>query len=122
MKFEDYNWHDLEIKGIAIDRNNPGKNDVIEFAIKLRNGSISKLLFQDVYWANLSLNFGIVASETINRVYIASEDDLDLLNFKNQWTPILKNNIEDYKMYVLEFNSTYSIIKIIANNISFPLL
>ncbi|WP_304964159.1 hypothetical protein, partial [Bacteroides congonensis] len=102
MKFEDYNWHDLEIKGITIDRNNPGKNDVIEFTIKLRNGSISKLLFQDVYWANLSLNFGIVASETINRVYIASEDDLDLLNFKNQWKSILKNNIEDYKMYVFE--------------------
>lgn len=116
MKFEDCNWHDLVIKDIRIDRCNPGKKDVIEFAIELENGNILKLLFGDVYWANLSLNFGIVALESISKAYIANERDFDLCNFRDKWKSILKNDIDTFKMYIFELSSTNSVIKIIAKN------
>jgi hypothetical protein len=33
MEFEEYYWHDAEIRKIEINRSNPGYNDVISFDI-----------------------------------------------------------------------------------------
>lgn len=61
MNFEDYHWHDTQIKNIEIDRSNLGKNDIVSFELNWADKSSGRLIFEEVYWARLNLNFGIVA-------------------------------------------------------------
>lgn len=112
MEFNQYDWHDAIVKFIDIDRNKPGVNDKITFAIEWRNGEKSALIFEDVYWASMSLNFGIVANETILKAESFDKNDADLVRFYTDWKGLLdKVNLAKY---LIEFNSTGSIIKIIA--------
>lgn len=112
MNFNDYEWHDAIVKKISIDRTNPGNNDVISMDIEWPNDKTGTVHFENVYWANMSLNFGIVARETILFASVAKDDNPDLMAF------CLTNagyyNCSNLNMYMIEFNSTGSIIKIIA--------
>ena len=37
---------------------------------------INKLIFEDVYWARFTMNFGVIAEESISDTFIASEGDV----------------------------------------------
>jgi hypothetical protein len=65
MNFNDFIWHDAVIENISIDRNNPGINDSIKFDICWPSNDKSILIFEDVYWANFNLNFGVIGDESI---------------------------------------------------------
>lgn len=97
MNLNDYNWHDQIIKNIIINRESPGKSDIIEFEIEWESGNISTITFLNVYWANLSLNFGIVSPESIYKAFIAKDCDIDLCKFKDTWKNVLNKDIEDFK-------------------------
>lgn len=112
MDFNQYNWHDAIVKFIDIDRNEPGVNDRITFAIEWSNGKKSTLIFEDVYWASMSLNFGIVAHETILKAESLDKNDADLIRFYADWKGLLDE--VDLTKYLIEFNSTGSVITIIA--------
>jgi len=111
MEFNKLYWHDSVIKKIEIDRNNPGENDSISFEIEWYDTGISKILFEDVYWLRMDMNFGIIAEETIYEAYIAPNDDIDILRFNEKWKGILK---EVLPCFVIKTASTGSEIKIIA--------
>lgn len=70
-------------------------------------------------WANLNLNFGVVALETIRQAYIAGNDDEDLQRVHDIYKSYSKKLSENLSCYVIETNSTASIIKIVAAGVSF---
>lgn len=112
MNFNDFNWHDSVIKNIAIDRSKPGINDVIRFEIEWEEGGRVDLVFEGTYWANMSLNFGIVADETILSACIGDEKDPDLVSFYSKWNGLMDNIC--LNSYLINLNSTGGVIKIIA--------
>jgi hypothetical protein len=112
MNFNDFYWHDSVIKNIAIDRNNPGIVDTIYFDIYLTEGGTIDLIFEEVYWAKMTLNFGIVAEESILSAFVSGKDDKDLTYFYSKW----KGLMDDVKLdcYVINLNSTGGEIKILS--------
>lgn len=112
MNFNNFSWHDSVIKDINIDRNKPGINDSIKFEIESVEGNNIELLFEDTYWANMVLNFGIVADETILDACICNNQDVDLVDFYSKWEGSMDNI--NLNLYMIRLNSTGSIIKIIA--------
>lgn len=114
MKFEDYNWHDSIIKLINIDRTTPGIKDVIIFEIENLDGNKDLLEFEDVYWANINLNWGIVSEDSILIASVLDENNSDLIDFYLRWKGLM--NDVDLRTYLIELNSTGSLIKIIAKN------
>lgn len=112
MEFNDFLWHDAIVKSISIDRNNPGIKDVIKLEIQWLDGEVVDFVFTDVYFAQLSLNFGIVTTETILTAESCGENDPDLVNLYNKWKGHLSN--VNLNTYIFKFNSTASVIKIIA--------
>jgi hypothetical protein len=113
MNFNDIYWHDAIIKNIQIDRNSPGIKDTIIFEVELpEEKGKTNFIFEEVYWASMNLNFGIVANETILSASELEESDQDLKNLYSKW----KGVISDVKLKIYKFslNSTGSEIKIIA--------
>jgi len=112
MKFDEYYWHDSEIRNIVIDRSQPGEQDTILFEINWVDSGEGKLIFENVYWAKLNMNFGIAASESIDFAFATTDDDSDLVNLYKIWN----GKINDIKLtcYVIKTLSTGSEMKIIA--------
>ncbi len=112
MNFNDYPWHDAVIKNIKIDRGNPGINDIIMFDIEWpdEKGRVT-FIFEGVYLAEMKLNFGIVADETILSSIELDSNNHDL-GLYSKWKEVL-NDIK-LKTYKVELNSTGGEIIIIA--------
>jgi hypothetical protein len=112
--FNDFYWHDAEIKEIIIDRHNPGKRDEIQFNILFPDKrKVVLFIFEKVYYASFDLNFGIIADETILKASVLEkDDDLDILY--SRW----KGSLDHVKLniYSIELNSTGGKIKIIATS------
>ncbi|RZK43064.1 MAG: hypothetical protein EOO90_05260 [Pedobacter sp.] len=113
-KFEDLHWHDALINVVAIDRSNAGKSDTIAFNITWPNGELGTLTFHDVWQAQFSLNFGVIAEETILQANATKELPDALLK---QWQT---NGVDmsSIQCYEIETNSTASRFKIIAGGFS----
>jgi hypothetical protein len=110
---EDFYWHDSVIKNIRINRDNPGVKDEIEIEIVWAdNEERVNFVFEDVYWARMDFNFGIVANESIAQAFLLNCDDEDLINFHSKWNGLM----DDIKLNVYEIllSSTGGRIKIIA--------
>jgi len=116
MNFNTFNWHDSVLQDIYIDRNQPGMKDSIKLKINFPEQGLYYIIFEDVYWANLYLNFGIVAEEAILNAQIEDENNDDLNNFYKKWKGLM--NEVKLNLYKIEFNSSGSTIKIIAKNIN----
>jgi hypothetical protein len=115
MNFNKLYWHDSVIKNITINRDNPGIKDKIEFEIIWAdNQERVNLSFEDVYWARMDLNFGIVVDENILQGYLLPNNDEDLINLYVKWRGLL----DDIKLNIYEIllNSTGGRIKIIAKS------
>ncbi len=113
MNFNDFNWHDVVIRNIQIDRGNPGNNDTILFEIEWsEENEKGTLIFEEVYWASMNFNFGIIADESILDATQLDEQNEDLVNFYSKW----KGAMNDVKLciYKIDLNSTGGCIKIIA--------
>ena len=115
MDFKDFYWHDSVIKNIRINRDTPGIKDEIEIEIVWAdNDERVNFVFEDVYWARMDLNFGIVVNENILQGYLLPSNDEDLINFYSKW----KGLMDDIKLniYEIELNSTGGRLKIIAKS------
>ena len=110
--FNDFYWHDAEIKEINIDRYYPGKKDEIRFNILFPDKKkVVYFIFEGIYYASFGLNFGIIADETIRYASVL-ENDNDLSILYSKW----KGHLNQIKLnvYFFELNSSESKIKIIA--------
>ena len=114
MEFNQIRWHDSVIKNIVIDRNCPGKKDIIKLEIEWNSSKKGGLIFEDVYWSRMNFNFGIVADETIMDASALSADDEDLLKLYLNW----KETLNDVRLtaYKINLNSTGNEIKIISKS------
>lgn len=117
MNFNDFYWHDSIIESIYIDRSDPGIKDEMQFKIKSIEEKNYTLIFKNVYWSSLNLNFGIIAQESILDAIILDDNDRDLINFYSSW----KGLMDKIKLtvFLIKMNSTGSIIKIIAEKYEF---
>lgn len=110
LKFNDLYWHDSVIENIFIDRSNPGNRDEVRIEVDWYDQPKSYLIFEDVYFANLNLNFGVVAPESIRKAFIITDDNIITSLYekmKGFWPHGLIT-------YIIETNSTASEIKIVA--------
>lgn len=112
MNFNDFIWHDAVIENISIDRNNPGINDSIKFDICWPSNDKSILIFEDVYWANFNLNFGIIGDESILYAQIAGKEDQSINDLYLKWKGLINDVI--LNCYIIVLNTTASEIKIIS--------
>lgn len=113
LNFNDLEWHDAVIKNIIVDRNNPGNKDTIEISIVWPSGKKNKIVFNNVYYANLSLGFGVVADEVVSEAQVSYDNDDHLAEIKSMWSKHY-TAIENIKAYKISTSSTGSIIKVIA--------
>src|SRR5690242_3245103 len=113
MDYNDYCWHDAIIRNIHIDRINPGIRDTIKLEIEWPEKKGKAIfIFEEVYWAEMKLNFGIVADETILDSMELDNNNQDLVNFYKKWNGAMNDVV--LKTYKIELNSTGGEIKIIA--------
>ncbi|WP_306353298.1 hypothetical protein [Flavobacterium sp. '19STA2R22 D10 B1'] len=120
MKNKEFNlleWHDATLKCINIDRSNPGYNDSIEIDIVWPSGGENKLIFKDVYSANFSLNFGVIAEESILGASIIDNSNVEIIKIKEKWSK-LYDGIKDLYGFEIKTASTASNIKIFALSFS----
>jgi hypothetical protein len=108
--FNDLPWHDSILKSIHIDRGNPGIHDVITMVIEWNPGHKNSLIFKDVYFANMKLNFGVLAEESILDAGIIDDADEEFLAIKEKW----KEFCSDICGYAIHTASTGSEIRIFA--------
>ncbi|MBO4314371.1 MAG: hypothetical protein IKX24_00650 [Prevotella sp.] len=113
--FCEIDWHDAIIEKIMIDRNNPGINDTIVIFIICADNTKRNLRFNNVYWADLNMNFGMVASESIVKAISKGRDCSYVKEIYAKWKGMI--NDVDLNYYEIETNSTGSIIKIIAKEV-----
>jgi hypothetical protein len=69
-------------------------------------------LFNDVYFADIKINFGVVAEESI-RYAIVTNDDMEIINIQRKWSGA-GGKLEKLLCFELNTNSTNSLIKIYA--------
>lgn len=113
--FDDCYWHDSILESIFIDRSDPGHNDIVEIVVEwYEDKSRSKLIFKNACLFKATMNFGIIANETIDTAYIAPSDDGDLLGFYKRW----KGSFDHVKLhcYIIKTLSTGGEIKILAGS------
>ena len=114
-KFEDYHWHDSIVHNIALDRSNPGYNDTLELEVEFyHEDKRSKLIFEDLRYLKMDLNFGIVVNEMILDVMEFENLDEDFKNFYSSWNGFF-NDIK-LRVFLIDLNSTGSKIKIICES------
>jgi len=122
----DFYWHDAVIKRIIIDRNNPGVVDEIGIDVvwtkeydneddENKEETAQLIVFEDVFWANLNLNFGYIGGggDIIGNAEMLDNNDIDLVNFYST-SKGFRDHIK-LNVYVINLTSG-SKIKIIAKN------
>lgn len=105
----DLYWHDSILKSIHIDRQQAGENDIISLQVKWWDSNEeNEVVFQNVWWANLNLNFGFQGPETIYEASILPDNDIDLERVKK----IIGQSSTNKKLrcYYIKTNSDIKII------------
>jgi len=118
-EFNDLEWHDARLENIAVDKSNSenlNNIDSLELVIMWPSHNRSKIIFENVYRANLSLNFGVIAEDSIYTAHIKEESkELELI--KEKWIKLYKG-IENLICFEIQTNTTNSIIQIFAMSFS----
>lgn len=109
-KLESIYFHDAILKGIAIDRTNPGHSDTVCMLVELESGVEIEITFRDCYFFFAAMNFGVVADESIRSLVIASSGD-DIERIRNAYVGA-GDQLATLKSYNIETNSTGSVLKI----------
>lgn len=113
--FNDCYWHDSILTNIFIDRSNPGYVDTIEMTIDWYDEPASKIIFKDVVLLKATMNFGIIARESILSAEMGPSDDPDIVAYHQSWKGLFKDRI--INAYTIETNSTGGTIKILAESV-----
>jgi len=109
-------WHDSALLNIEIDRNNPGENDSVRIFVKWPDGTEGSIVFNDCYFFEAKMNFGVVAEESIlNAVCSGDGDELSLI--RNKWSQ-LGVELGNLLCYTINTNSTNSSLKVFSLSMS----
>jgi hypothetical protein len=113
MNFNNLNWHDSIIKKIIIDRKSPGINDDIRIEITWPNGIEGTIIFKNVYWADLDMNFGVVSSESVLNAKSEGINNEIVKSIYLKWKGYIDNI--DLNYYEVNLNSTASKLRIVSH-------
>ena len=112
FRFQDLYWHDANLLNILIDRKNPGHIDQIRIEVDFPDIGRKKVVFDDCWKADIQMNFGIIANESILRVDVYEQsDEIEALR-KN----LKYSKLDNLKCFEIETNSTGGSIKIFAES------
>jgi hypothetical protein len=110
--FSGFPWHDATILAVDIDRHAPGQNDEVSISIGWSDGRETCLRFRDCYAADIRMNFGISAVESIRDARCFRESP-ELTELRKTWSRI-GVDLSDLRCFELSTNSTASTIRIYA--------
>lgn len=113
-EFDKLPWHDASLHGIWIDRTNPGISDTVVLNIEWCDGTKNKIVFNECYLFKATMNFGVVAEESIYCMKI-SNDSEEILDIKRSWEA-LSVDLSDLYCYEIVTNSTGSNIVVCAKS------
>ncbi|MBK6918624.1 MAG: hypothetical protein IPH07_14610 [Deltaproteobacteria bacterium] len=112
-RFEDLPWHDAVVLSIEIPRRRPGVADEVLLSMLWPDGHHSTVAFSDCFALIATMNFGIVAAETV-RSATEHDDDDDLLQRQRAKWSHLGVDLSGLKRFTLETNSTASTLVVLA--------
>jgi hypothetical protein len=96
-----------------IDRNKPGERDLVRFQLIWPNGEICHLIFADCWYAQMFLNFGVMAEETILSATFIDSSEL-ISQIRSKWS----HNVKPIYQVEFEFNSTASKVSIVFSDLN----
>jgi hypothetical protein len=111
-KFNSLDWHDALIENIAIDRSNPGVNDIVTVSIQWPDGNKNIIRFNDCYMLDARMNFGVIAEESVLGAECSSDSET-ISEIKEKWNSI-EVELNELHCFSIETNSTNSLINIYA--------
>lgn len=114
--FDHAHWHDAELRSVQIDRRSPGVADDVLLQVVWPDTTASVVRFHDCYRFQCSMNFGVIATETIRTATCAAGNKA-LDEIRNRWSAI-DVRLSDLKEYRFETNPTGSILRIFARAVS----
>ncbi len=117
-QFNSLPWHDAKLLEININRSNPGRKDIVTMEIKWPNSIKNKIIFNDCYFFNAQMNFGVISEENILSAECFEENEV-LSKLKVKWRS-LGVDLNRIICFQVITNSTNSKIDIYA--LSFILL
>jgi len=113
----DYAWHDVGLIDIVLDRSKPGDADTVRITVEWADWEPhppekrSIIEFTDCYRLEAAMNFGIICYETFLDAW--PEEDHPHIAKIQAWS-----GITGLFCWVFETNSTASMIKIIARDVT----
>lgn len=110
--FNSLDWHDAVILEIQVDRERPGEDDRVVMRLVWPDSKRGRITFTRCYAFEASLNFGVIAEETI-RSAMETKDDLKLTSLRQKWDR-MNVSLPSLACFRFETNSTASIISIYA--------
>lgn len=110
---DEVDWHGIEVNEIFLDRNHPGIMDTLILSFVSPDGTTKKLVFNNCWQANLNMNFGVIATESIEIFEIERESE-EVQKFRDFWKFKIE---EDLYFSNITFGSTNSRISVISSEI-----
>ncbi len=110
--FEAMHWHDSVLLSLNVDRGNPGNRDDVVLMVAWPDGRKQKVCFADCYALEATMNFGVIAPESIcaARCIAASPK---LAEMRRRWAA-LGVDLKSLRCFALTTNSTAGEICIYA--------
>lgn len=109
--FHELPWHDAELCNVRIPRSNPGHEDRIVLEIRWPDETCQTLTFVDCRFAELHMNFGIIALESILTAE-AGTHQAKIDEIQKRWDI----DLGSLSSFEIEMNSTASRIVVIARD------
>ena len=110
--FDELPWHDAELRGLYVDRRQPGITDQVSLSVCWPNGAESEIAFHDCYALCAEMNFGVIAREAILAARV-SYNAPGVTEIRARWEP-LGVRLDDLACFEIETSSTGSLIRIYA--------
>lgn len=111
-RFEDLPWHDATLLELSVDRRRAGEADEVALSMQWPDGQRSVIRFIECYALVATMNFGVVAEETVRQA-TDSGDAEELRQHQARWSR-LGVELSDLRMFTIETNSTASTISVFA--------
>jgi hypothetical protein len=112
--FNELPWHDAELRGLSVDRRQPGIVDRVSLSVCWPDGTENEIQFRDCYALSAEMNFGVIAREAIFAARI-SQDAPGSTEIRRRWEPV-GVRLDDLVCFEIETSSTGSTLRIYAKS------
>lgn len=112
--FNNAPWHDAELRSIHLDRRKPGEVDEVQLEVVWPDDVASVIRFHDCYRFESSMNFGVIAVETVREAVVSNASGgLDEIRRRWEKSGVMLPDLKEYRIVT---NSTGSILLVFARS------